>query len=333
MPKLTNSLSGEDRFNFMLALAGYLMRNGGQATLSEIAEHFAISEAQIESALRTLNLASAKFEDRPEDLFYEVDIDLLDEGIVEFHALTGSPEVPRLTTRQASAIAAGLQYLASIPEFAATDEIAELNQILAAGSGLNGPPVIEVRPGSIDSDAEIIRRAIATERRISCEYVNQRGELSQRQIDPLRLIPEGQYWYLSGYCHTHQEVRSFRIDRMRAAQILDVEISEETKAIVDLDDSTYIAQSTDTEVVIEVQPEAYRLITESQTVQEPQDVGSGTIRATIKVGHLPNLGRLISRYGGAARVIEPPEAREAVKAFALKSLGQTDELKYSSSED
>jgi proteasome accessory factor C len=326
-------LSGEDRFNFMLSLAGYLIRGGGQATLAEIAEHFAIAEDQVESALRTLNLASAKFEDRPEDLFYEVDIDLLDEKIVQFRALAGSPEAPRLTTRQASAIAAGLQYLASIPEFAASEEIAELQEILAAGSGLNGPPAIEVRPGSIDSDAEVIRRAIATEHRISCEYVNQRGELSQRQIDPLRLIPDGQHWYLSGYCHTHQEVRSFRLDRMRAAQILEDEICADAKKVVELDDSTYIAQATDIEVVVEVQPEAYRLITESQTIQEPKDVGSGTIRTTIKVGHLANLGRLISRYGGAARVIEPPEARAAVKAFALKSLGQNDELKHYSSED
>ena len=52
-----------------------------------------------------------------------------------------------------------------------------------------------------------------------------------------------------------------------------------------------------------------------------KDVGSGTIRAQIKVGHLPNLGRLIAKYGGAARVIAPVEAREIVRNYALSALG------------
>jgi predicted DNA-binding transcriptional regulator YafY len=56
-------------------------------------------------------------------------------------------------------------------------------------------------------------------------------------------------------------------------------------------------------------------------VAEPKDLGSGTIRTQIKVGHLPNLGRLIAKYGGAARVIAPEEAREIVRNYALSALG------------
>ncbi|MEY3845988.1 MAG: hypothetical protein RJA66_255, partial [Actinomycetota bacterium] len=51
------------------------------------------------------------------------------------------------------------------------------------------------------------------------------------------------------------------------------------------------------------------------------DIGSGTIRTQIMVGHLPNLGRLIAKYGGAAKVIAPPEAREIVRNYALSALG------------
>jgi hypothetical protein len=40
------------------------------------------------------------------------------------------------------------------------------------------------------------------------------------------------------------------------------------------------------------------------------------------VGHLPNLGKLVSRYGGAAKVIAPAEAREIVKNYALAALGE-----------
>jgi proteasome accessory factor C len=84
-----------------------------------------------------------------------------------------------------------------------------------------------------------------------------------------------------------------------------------------------VAEVTDTTVTVEVTPEAYRLITDFQTVSEPKDVGSGTIRSEIKVGHLPNIGRLIAKYGGAAKVIAPAEAREYVRKYALSALGET----------
>jgi proteasome accessory factor C len=117
-------------------------------------------------------------------------------------------------------------------------------------------------------------------------------------------------------------VRNFLIEHMRAIELLERDISAEAKAVGDIEDATYVAEVTDTTVTVEVTPEAYRLISEFQTVSEPKDVGSGTIRSEIKVGHLPNIGRLIAKYGGAAKVIAPPEARDYVRQYALAALGE-----------
>jgi hypothetical protein len=38
---------------------------------------------------------------------------------------------------------------------------------------------------------------------------------------------------------------------------------------------------------------------------------------------LPNLGKLVARFGGAARVIAPPEAKLIVKNYALAALGES----------
>jgi len=46
-------------------------------------------------------------------------------------------------------------------------------------------------------------------------YTQSRNELSQRRIDPYFLFPREQRFYLIGYCHTAQEIRTFRVSRFR----------------------------------------------------------------------------------------------------------------------
>lgn len=318
MPKL-KSFNGEDRYNFLLALVGYLGHRG-EVPLEEVSNHFDLEAEYITKALKSLNDATAQvggFEEWP---FY-VDIDLLDESIVSMTTAEVIDDVPRLSTRQIAAMSAGLSYLASIPEFASASDLQALIQKVSAGSGVGRAEVISIAPGSVEAGADTLRQAILSNRAISCEYINRKQEKSVREIEPLRIDLTGGVWYLRGYCPINKGVRNFLIEHMRSIQILDREISDVATKVGEIEDATYVAEASDTEVTVEVTPEAYRLISEFQTVAEPKDIGSGTIRTQIMVGHLPNLGRLIAKYGGAARVIAPPEAREIVRNYALSALG------------
>ena len=323
MPKI-KGFNGEDRYNFLLALVGYLGHRD-QVSLDELSNHFDLEIEYIVKALRSLNDATAQvggFEEWP---FY-IDIDLLEDGIVSLTTADIIDDVPRLSTRQAAAISAGLGYLSSIPEFAGNADIQSLIEKISAGSGWGGAEVISIAPGSIEAGASTLREAILKKRVISCEYINRKQEKTKREIEPLRIDLTGGVWYLRGYCPTNQGVRNFLIEHMRGIEILDREISDVAGNVGEIEDATYVAEITDTAVMVEVTPEAYRLITEFQTVSEPKDIGSGTIRAEIKVGHLPNLGRLIAKYGGSARVISPPEARDIVRNYALKALGESNDF-------
>mgnify|MGYP000284729098 FL=1 len=320
MPKL-KGFNSEDRYNFLLALVGYLGHRT-EVSLIEVAEHFNLESDYIVKALRSLNDATAQvggFEEWP---FY-VDIDLLDDGIVSLTTAEVIDDVPRLSTRQAAAISAGLGYLATIPEFAGNAQVQGLIEQIAAGSSRGMAEVISIAPGSVEAGAEQLRQAILSGRAIYCEYINRKGEKTKREIDPLRIDLTGGVWYLRGYCPVNKGVRNFLIEHMRAIELLDREISSAAQAVGEIEDATYVAEVSDTVVTVEVTPEAYRLITEFQTVSEPKDVGSGTIRSEIMVGHLPNIGRLIARYGGAARVIAPDEAKDYVRRYALAALGES----------
>jgi proteasome accessory factor C len=321
MPKI-KGFNGEDRYNFLLALVGYLGHRD-EVALTEVADHFNLEADYVVKALKSLNDATAHvagFEQWP---FY-VDVDLLEDGIVSLTTADVIDDVPRLSTRQAAAISAGLSYLASIPEFAANADVRFLIETIAAGSSRGLAEVISIAPGSVEAGADLLRLAILQGKAVSCEYINRKGEKSVREIEPLRIDLTAGVWYLRGYCPINHGVRNFLIEHMRAIQILDRDLSTEATQVGEIEDATYVADVTDTAVTVEVTPEAYRLITEFQTVSEPKDIGSGTIRTEIMVGHLPNIGRLIAKYGGAARVIAPAEARDYVRNFALAALGETE---------
>jgi proteasome accessory factor C len=326
MPKLTGtgSLSGEDRFNLMLALVGFLQQRG-TVSLEEAAAHFEIEKKYLRKMVSSINDARAEVRGF-EQWFFLIDIDELEDN--DNLALTQNLVIessPKLSNRQASAIAAGLNYLAAIPHFKDDADLKVLQNLLASGThrGLN--PILEARPGSAQAGAEKVREAIVSGVVISCEYINQKGERAVRKLEPLRLDPRPEGWYLRAFCPLNDSVRNFKLDRMRSIELLDEKISQAAKSIHSIEDSVYLSASTDTAVLVEVDPEAYRLVSEFIPVSEPSGPGDGKIRAEIKVGHLPNIGKLVARFGGAARVISPPEAKQQVLNFALKALGANPE--------
>jgi proteasome accessory factor C len=314
--------NARERYNFLLPLIGFLMRNEDVA-LAEVAQHFGVSEDYVRSAITTLNSIGSVDSSSFEVLYYYVEID--EDDIITMHQGEVIEDAPRLSARQAAALSAGLSIMSSFPEFSSESEISELLAILANGSTDSGPAAINYKPGTVDADAAEIRRAMLNEHRIECEYRNIRGELSTRQIDPIRLDPHGDIWYLRGYCLTNRELRNFRLDHMRAARELDVEISAEAREIQEIDDEAYIASSSDVEVTVEVDPEAFSLLGDFSAEILKTDKKTNIVTASIKIGYLPYLGRVAAQYGGAARVLAPESAKQVVRNYALTALGREPE--------
>ncbi|MEN9749707.1 MAG: hypothetical protein RL149_785 [Actinomycetota bacterium] len=317
----SNKPTGRERYNFLLPLIGYIMQNE-PVEISAVAQHFAVDDEYVRDAIRTLTVTATQRSSGFEETYYNFEPDALERGVIEMQQRDGIDAAPRLSGRQASALAAGLSILSSFPEFSTQKEIKELLDLIARGSTVNGPQAINFRPGTVDADAAVIRHAMLNNHRIRCEYRNLQGEQSTREIDPLRLDPRGDIWFLRGYCHKNKELRSFRLDHMRSAQELDIEICEEALAIQEVDDADYIANDTDIEVTVEVDPEAYSLIGDFGAEIIKRDAKTSKTTALIKVGYLPYLGKVIAHYGGAARVLAPESARRVVREYALTALGK-----------
>ena len=317
-----SKLSDSERFNLMLALTAKLV-DGKEHAIEDLVKHFGTSREEIIEAVRLIGFTELIdiYDTRP----YVVDYDDLHDGwvAIRFSDSVDLTEVPRLSSRQASALAAGLAYLGSLPGLTETGEIEELQKILASGASKgNGLTDIEIVVGAADADLAVIREAITKGLSISCDYLNLKGETSiGRILEPIRLEPQAEYVYVRAWCPTNESVRAFRLDRMRKAALVSNRPVSEQALKAEFPDEIYTPGESDVEVVLEVEPEAYSLIQDFRPLQKPEVVSAHSRRFKVKVGDVRVLGRIISRFGGAARVVSPEHARAAVHRFALDALG------------
>lgn len=76
-----------------------------------------------------------------------------------------------------------------------------------------------------DCDADVmdmLSRAISFHNPIDIDYhVASRQELTRRKVDPYGLTFRFGAWYLIGFCHLRESIRTFGLDRIRSIRVLD----------------------------------------------------------------------------------------------------------------
>jgi len=206
MPK--QELDGEELFNLALSIVGLILKDGPHR-VNELAEHFGYSEKTIRRAVSTIGNSEdvGNFKTH----FY-LDDDLLETGEVDFSSADSMLTAPPvLSKRQVTSLAAGLDYLASLSQFADSQELASLRSAIG---GDTSAVFSRAKPSREAALLEQLQQAVLSEVAIEGDYVNQLGERATRRIDPLRIDFVLDKHYLRGFCHKNQAVRSFRLDRI-----------------------------------------------------------------------------------------------------------------------
>ena len=69
---------------------------------------------------------------------------------------------------------------------------------------------------------QLAARALLERKRLRITYYTRaRNEETQRDISPQRLVHYRENWYLDAWCHLRQDIRSFAVDAIREAAMLD----------------------------------------------------------------------------------------------------------------
>lgn len=312
MPK--QELDADQLYNLALSIVG-LVLNDGPATIGELAEHFAVSEKAIAKAVNTISNSEDVAQCKTH--FY-LNYEAFEDGEVDFGLGEGNlEEAPVISSSQASALAMGLEFLSSLPEFRGNPELADLRRSLSSSTVATNTSIWNVELDRL----ELMRDAIVNQKRIRFGYLNQTGKRSEREVDPLRIDLIGAKHYLRGYCLTNAEVRSFRLDRISELKATDTGISEAARRS-NIEDEIY-GSGQGQLVELEVEKSAEEIFWNFPAV-DITTTSNGLLRGSIRVGNIDSLARHIVRYGGSVRVIAPDAARASVARFASAALDQTE---------
>ncbi|MEO7146272.1 MAG: WYL domain-containing protein [Terrimesophilobacter sp.] len=318
MPDTTPPMQARDKLTFLLILVPFLMDND-RISVQDAARHFDVSEEQIRAAVRLIAVSGIPGETnayQPDDLFDIAWDDFEDNDQIVLTHLVAIDDSPRFSAREAAALIAGLQYLSSLPENADRGAVANLMSKLAQGAS-SAPSQVALEAQQADATLALIRAAIATEQQLELDYLNARGEHERRRVDPLRIESVDADWYLRGWCHLREALRTFRLDRISNPVLTDEQISYRAQDVV-LADSLFENSDSDFLVTVSLQQSALPLLADYLPADTVTTV-DGQTHATIRVPHLHGLKRLINGMPGVVTVIKPEEARTAVADWAQRA--------------
>ena len=314
-----------ERFARLVTLASLLIeagRAGRRPHVDDLCERLQASPQELREDISVLNVVN--FGAGTYVLYAEVNPD----GTVETHPdayWDAFAKPARLLPVEAKALVSAIDLIGDhIPQAS----LASVRQKVVAALGRD--PVEEglqvVQPGGEDAEVgAVVSRAIAGRRLLSFEYYKEsEDEFSQRTVEPYALMNGREGWYLVTWDPAREDVRHFRLDRIKRAEIEDerFEPRPEVDPAADIDGWPRTGEvPASRRARVWVSPERARWAREERTVLE--DLADGATVVEIGFAGQDWLTREILKEGGDAVVLEPEDAREAVAA-AVERLPRLD---------
>jgi len=207
----TESRSGGERLGRLLNLVPYLLARPG-ILVTEAAADLGVSDRQLREDLELLWVCGLPGYG-PGDL-----IDMAFDGdrvTITYDA--GIDRPLRLTQDEALALVVALRMLAQVPGVQNREAIERALAKIesAAGDAAAGLPVAVRMPGAGAERLAELQGAVQRRRALQLTYYTAtRDEVTERVVDPMRVVVAGGFAYLEAWCRRVEAVRLFRVDRI-----------------------------------------------------------------------------------------------------------------------
>ncbi len=161
--------------------------------------------------------------------------------------------------------------------------------------------------------------AVANRRRLQLEYYKRGSdEVSEREVSPQRLVHYRDNWYLDAWCHLRRGLRTFALDAIRTARLLDTPGKEVPDATLDEHyASAYGIFSGPAKhtAVLRFSPERARWVASEHWHSDQQGhfLDDGRYELRIPYHDPRELIMDILKYGPDVEVASPTSLRNAVK--------------------
>ncbi|ARZ70975.1 WYL domain-containing protein [Streptomyces sp. HU2014] len=309
-----------DQTRRMLSLVTYLRERPG-ARVADVARAFGITEDELIGDLDVLPMCGTSF--RGGDL---LDIDT-DGDRIWWHnpdaSGTSTGEPLRLAADEATALLVAARAVATLPGLRESDRQALVRATAkietAAGDTAAASSRLSVTfesEGGVFADVD---RAISERRRVWLRYYSPaRDELTEREVDPIRLFAVG-HTYMEAWCRLSEARRTFRLDRVAEIRLLDERSDPPPVEPRDLSEGLVQPAAEDPEVVVEVGPGG-RWVAEYYPHDSAEELADGGLRITLRTPDPASLRRLALRLGRDGRIVTPPELAESARDAAREAL-------------
>lgn len=177
---------------------------------------------------------------------------------------------------------------------------------------------------------ETLRLATRQHRKIRIRYKSQnQPESTQRDLDPYALVLRWGWWYVIGYCHLRQALRTFRVDRIQALELLETSFEPPS----DFDLRTYLENDLQAQPQITVRmrfaPQAVHVAQEGrsywESIREQED---GSVEVSFVAPTLEWAASTALAYGPLVEVLNPPELCRMVREWAQLILEKYESKEY-----
>lgn len=215
---MTNRATPTEKAARLLDLVPYIYSHQGIG-LQDLANEFSITETELLSDLNTLWMCG-------ESRFDLIELEF-DSGFVYIRNADAVNIVRSLSTQEVTSILFGLDLLReSIPTDRA-DLLADIQKVKSQiGKPLERSVVGE--PKIAGDVLTAIEASLSNRRKLKITYHSVAEDLmSERIIHPIARSAEDDFDLLQAFCEKADGLRTFRVDRIQGAQLLDALVSEE----------------------------------------------------------------------------------------------------------
>jgi predicted DNA-binding transcriptional regulator YafY len=166
----------------------------------------------------------------------------------------------------------------------------------------------------------LLADAIRRSRRVRVTYRSFEGERTQRELSPYGLVVHAGRWYLAAHDHTRAALRTFRVDRIRRAAIVDVAAITAPDGFDALEHvSRTLAEVPwpwEVDVLLELPLEDARRRIPGTLAQLTEEDGGTAMR--MRVSSLDWAASLLAGLGCPFRVRAPNELRASVEELSRR---------------
>jgi proteasome accessory factor BC len=300
-----------ERFARLVTLAGILIdtaREGEKLDVGDLCARLQVTETELRQDVDVLNVVN--FGGGSYVLYAEVQGDQIEVDPEPYGDNFARPA--RLLPLEAKALVAAIDLIGEhLPEGSLASARQKIVDALGEDPAQEGLQITTAKGD--DSDvARVVSRAIAERRMLEIEhYKEELDEFTKRRIEPYKLMNGREGWYVHSFDPDKDDTRSFRLDRIRSATVLDESFEPRPGIEPDIHGWPRTGEVADSRIArVWMTPERARWAREDKHVVS--ELADGAVIVALPYAGHEYLAREILKEAGDAVVLEPDDARQAV---------------------